>query len=38
MLANERFVEKAPDKLIEGEKEKVRKYTELIIKLKESLK
>lgn len=38
MLANEKFVSKAPEKLIEAEKEKVKKYTELIAKLEESLK
>ena len=37
MLANEKFVSKAPAALIEAEKEKVKKYTELIQKLKESL-
>ena len=37
MLANEKFVSKAPEKLIEAEKEKVKKYTEIIEKLKESL-
>ena len=38
MLANERFVSKAPEKLIEAEKEKVKKYTEIIEKLKDSIK
>ena len=37
MLANESFVAKAPQKLIEGEKEKVIKYTELLEKVEESL-
>ena len=37
MLANEAFVAKAPQKLIEGEKEKVIKYTELLEKVEESL-
>lgn len=38
MLANEKFVSKAPAALIEAEKEKVKKYTELIEKLQDSLK
>ncbi|MBR5227626.1 MAG: valine--tRNA ligase [Clostridia bacterium] len=38
MLANEKFVSKAPPALIEAEKEKVKKYTDIISKLKESLK
>ena len=38
MLANEKFVSKAPAALIEAEKEKVQKYTELIAKLEESIK
>ena len=38
MLANEKFVSKAPAALIEAEKEKVKKYTELITKLESSLK
>ena len=38
MLANEKFVSKAPAALIESEKEKVKKYTELIEKLKDSIK
>ena len=38
MLANEKFVSKAPAALIEAEKEKVKKYTELIAKLESSLK
>lgn len=33
MLANEKFVSKAPEKLIANEKEKVLKYTELIDKV-----
>ena len=37
MLVNEKFVSKAPEKLIEAEKEKVKKYTDLIKKLEESL-
>ena len=37
MLSNEKFVSKAPAALIEAEKEKVTKYTEIIAKLKESL-
>ncbi len=37
MLANEKFVSKAPESLIQKEKEKVVKYTELIEKLKASL-
>jgi len=37
MLANDKFVSKAPAALIEAEKEKVKKYTELIDKLEESL-
>lgn len=38
MLANEKFVSKAPETLIAAEKEKVVKYTELIAKLEESIK
>jgi len=38
MLANEKFVSKAPEALIAAEKEKVVKYTELIAKLEESIK
>ncbi len=38
MLANEKFVSKAPVALIEAEKEKVKKYTELIAKLEDSIK
>ena len=38
MLANEKFVSKAPAPLIQAEKEKVQKYTELIAKLEESIK
>ena len=38
MLANEKFVAKAPEKLIQAEKEKVIKYTEIIKKLEDSLK
>ena len=37
MLANEKFVSKAPANLIEAEKEKVVKYTELIEKIQASL-
>ena len=37
MLSNEAFVAKAPQKLIDGEKDKVVKYTELLEKVKESL-
>ena len=33
MLSNEKFVSKAPEKLIAGEKEKVAKYTEMIEKI-----
>ncbi len=33
MLANEKFVSKAPEKLIDAEKEKVKKYTEVIEKI-----
>ena len=33
MLSNEKFVSKAPEKLIEGEKERVAKYTEMIEKI-----
>ena len=36
MLSNEKFVSKAPAALIEAEKEKVTKYTEIIAKLKAS--
>ena len=38
MLANEKFVSKAPAALIESEQEKVKKYTEIIAKLEESIK
>ena len=38
MLSNESFVAKAPEKLIAGEKEKVKKYTEILEKIEESLK
>ena len=38
MLANEKFVSKAPQNLIEAEKEKVQKYTELLEKIKTRLK
>jgi len=37
MLANEKFISKAPANLIEQEKEKVKKYTEIIAKLDESI-
>ena len=37
MLSNESFVAKAPEKLIAGEKEKVKKYTEILEKIEESL-
>ncbi len=37
MLSNERFVSKAPAALIDAEKEKVKKYTELISKINESI-
>ena len=37
MLANEKFVSKAPANLIVQEKEKVKKYTEIIAKLEESI-
>ena len=33
MLTNEKFVSKAPANLIEAEKEKVQKYTDLISKM-----
>ena len=38
MLSNEKFVSKAPQKLIEAEKEKVQKYTEVIEKIDSRLK
>ena len=38
MLSNEKFVSKAPEKLIAGEKEKVAKYSEMIEKIDERLK
>jgi len=38
MLSNEKFVSKAPEKLIEAEKEKVQKYTEVIEKIDSRLK
>lgn len=37
MLSNEKFVSKAPEKLINAEKEKVQKYTELIEKIETRL-
>ena len=37
MLSNEKFVSKAPATLIDAEKEKVKKYTELISKINESI-
>jgi len=37
MLSNESFVAKAPEKLIASEKEKVKKYTEILEKIEESL-
>ena len=37
MLSNEKFVSKAPQKLIDGEKEKVNKYTDLISKVESRL-
>ena len=37
MLANEKFVSKAPEKLIVAEKEKVTKYTDLISKIENRL-
>ena len=37
MLSNEAFVAKAPKKLIQSEKEKVKKYTEILEKIEESL-
>ena len=37
MLANEKFVSKAPEKLINLEKEKIKKYTEIIFKLEEKI-
>ena len=33
MLNNEKFVSKAPEKLIQAEKEKVQKYTDLLEKI-----
>ena len=33
MLKNEKFVSKAPQNLIESEKEKVKKYTDLLEKI-----
>ena len=38
MLSNEKFVSKAPAKLIEDEKEKVQKYTDLLEKIEGRLK
>ena len=38
MLANERFVEKAPQNLIDAEKEKIAKYSELKQSILESIK
>lgn len=37
MLSNEKFVSKAPEVLINNEKEKVKKYTEIIAKINESI-
>lgn len=37
MLANEKFVSKAPEKLIDAEKEKIQKYEAIILKLNEKL-
>ncbi len=37
MLSNDSFVAKAPEKLILAEKEKVKKYTEILEKIEESL-
>ncbi|MDD4376084.1 MAG: valine--tRNA ligase [Clostridia bacterium] len=37
MLSNERFISKAPETLVNAEKEKVKKYSELILKIEESL-
>ena len=37
MLANEKFVSKAPEKLITAEKDKVVKYNDLINKVKSRL-
>jgi valyl-tRNA synthetase len=38
MLSNEKFVSKAPEKLIAAEKEKVQKYTDLLEKIENRLK
>lgn len=38
MLSNDKFVSKAPQKLIDAEKEKVQKYTEVIEKIDSRLK
>ncbi len=37
MLSNEKFVSKAPEKLIEAEKEKVQKYTDLLEKIEKRI-
>ena len=37
MLSNEKFVSKAPEALINSEKEKVKKYTEIIAKINDSI-
>ena len=37
MLKNENFVNKAPEKLIQAEKEKVEKYTDLLEKIESRL-
>lgn len=37
MLNNEKFISKAPEALINSEKEKVKKYTEIINKINESM-
>ena len=38
MLNNEKFVSKAPEALINAEKEKVQKYTDLLEKIESRLK
>ena len=37
-LSNEKFVSKAPESVVNAEKEKAAKYNELIAKLEESAK
>ena len=38
MLSNERFVSNAPEKLVESEKEKKEKYTQMLVEIENSIK